>query len=517
MNKKNVIIGVCIGAGVLAAGLIVAGIVIANKPEVLLARAITNDINDFRNSEEYKYYQDVVNGGSISVSSNMQQFVNDDLYMRYDIYPDIARGQGAIVLGAYDDDWETLATAQLNYSPKDIIISSPELLDDDVYGIDLVNLEDNIEGSFLDPDEDGELAFLGQYLLNLSSSLDTNKTLEGDSYKIAEDYRSLFINAIVENSVVTKSSETITVAGEKIPCTVVTIETDMDGLSEALLEIIDYAEDDEKLEDYLRDVLFNGAEDPDDLLDRFYDALDEIKENLEDVEESDGELVWDCYITKSGTRLARVDVELSAESDDGEEHSVTASLVLGKRINNIKEITLDFSMDEDEGLKMVYTVNENSSKAFSAELEYELKYERQGYDYESYEPTTQEELISFDLQLDWDKKSGDYTVKVETARGDENANIEIEFNVLDKGGTRTISFADMDLKIKDSDDESINRDLDKIRDLELVIVTERRAKAPKAPKTYEEITDLDEDDAEDILDDVMDELEDIFEDYNPYI
>lgn len=515
--KKGVIIGICAGAAVIATGLIVAGVIIANQPEALLARAITNDINDFRNSADYKYMQAVSNGGSFSATVNLGEFTEDDLYVQYQMFPNVRRGQGAVVFGTYDDDMETLATMQLNYSSDRVTFSSPEVLDDDVYGVDLKNLEENIEGSFLDPEEEGRYAVIGQYLLNLSSSLDTNKGIESASYGIAEDYRKLVINAIVENSEVEKSSETITVAGEKIPCTVVTVTTDIEGLSDALLEIIDYAEDDDELEEYLRDVLDNGYQDIDEVMDEFYDGLDEMKDTLEDAEDAEGDLIWNCYITKSGTRLARVDFEMDIE-DEGEEHELTASLVLGKRINNIKELSFSFNIDDKQALDMVYTVKEDSKSAFNAVIEIEVKdtkevYNNYEYDYDEYEPESVEKKTSYEIELDWDKKSGDYVITFEDSDDGEEAEIELEFNYLVNGGTRTLSFADMDLKVKGSDSDEMDRMLDEVRNLELVIVFERRAKAPKAPRRFEELTDMDEDDFEDLLDDIEEEMRDIMEDY----
>ena len=381
--KKGVIIGICAGAAVIATGLIVAGVIIANQPEALLARAITNDINDFRNSADYKYMQAVANGGSFSASADLSSFAKDDLYVQYQMFPNISRGQGAVVFGAYDDDMEPLATMQVNYNSNRITFMSPELMDDDVYGVDLKNLEENIDGSFLDPEEDGRYAVIGQYLLNLSSSLNTNKGIESASYGIAEDYRKLVINAIVENSEVEKSSETITVAGEKIPCTVVTVTTDVEGFTDALLEIVEYAEDDEQLEEYLRDVLDNGYQDIDDVMDEFYDGLDNLKDELEEAEGVDGDIIWNCYITKSGTRLARVDFELNVD-DNGEEHEMTASLVLGKRVNDIKELSFNMNMDDEQSLDIVYTVKEDSKSAFNAVLEVEVKDTREVYTYYDY-------------------------------------------------------------------------------------------------------------------------------------
>ncbi len=510
--KKSVIIGIGIAAGVLVTGAIVAGVIIANRPAALLARAITNDINDFRRSEQYKYLDDVANGGSITVSADLSDVADEDMFLELSGYPNIIRGTGASRFTVYEDSdrEDVVASALLAYDPDKITLSSEELIGEDVYGVDLKNLEENIDGTFLDPDEGGKYARLGQALLNLSTGLDTNKGIENDSYSIAEDYRKMIIDALIENSVVTKSSDSITVAGENISCKVVTITTDIEGLADSLKQIIDYASDDEELEEYLTQALFNTYSDPEEAVDEFYDMLDELEDDLNDLDTCDGELVIDCYITKSGTRLAQVDLSITVEDDLAGENTVNASLVLGRRIDKIKEISFSFENSDETDFEIVYTVSEDSRSAFKAEIEVEetsvpLRYYYDDeYSYEDPAPITS----TFTVELDWDKKSGDYKIIYEDES--EDYTLEIEFNYIEDGNTHTLSLADFDLKITGEDTGYIDSGIESVRDMDITVVLERNAKAPKAPKSFIEITELDEDDVEDILDDATDELEDIF-------
>ena len=176
--------------------------------------------------------------------------------------------------------------------------------------------------------------------MNLRDTFKNDKNLERDADKMATDYRQLAVDLFVKYSEVTRSSKTITVGDEKIPCTVISISADEQAIAQITEDLITHAKKDESLEKFLIRVASNGSyySDPDDMIDEFYDYLDEIEEEIENLEETDIEIRFDFYVTKSGRRMARVDFDVVVD-----EEGIESSLLLGKNVAKSKEIRLDAS------------------------------------------------------------------------------------------------------------------------------------------------------------------------------
>ena len=93
-NKKLLIIGGSVGATALVA-LVIISIALANRPSALIVRAFANTIDDAKRIEVYDVAEDVINGGSIAVSANLEKFANDDLTVQSKLYTDAKNVKGA--------------------------------------------------------------------------------------------------------------------------------------------------------------------------------------------------------------------------------------------------------------------------------------------------------------------------------------------------------------------------------------------------------------------------------------
>lgn len=537
MNKKVLIIAGCaVGALALAGGITAA--IILNTPESLLVRAAANTAKDIRNLEWYKLMDDVANGGSVEISANLAPVMEDgdDLYVDAKFYEDASKGNGALVVSALDEDKETIVSFNAAYDKNALTLSCPEA-DDEVYGFDLKNIEDNIEDSPFDPENydpydysnydsnSYKYAIFGQYLMNLGSNIEGDTKIQSMAEKLEEKYRNLFIKELVANSDVTKSSETVTCGSDKISCNVVTVEFDEEQLGDIMLNIIEYAQDDKELEEYIELLAANADNDNLDLADEFYDELDELEDEIEE-DMSDAELDFCAkfYISKSGTKLVKAEIEAEAVTSDeyyGEETSnVNISLELGKKLDGVGEKSLTVETEvtregyNDSGLvEISYEIEQNDSTAYAATLTLSTE-DSTSWD-DGYEPYENQNEFSF--EFNWDKKSGDLTIEYEGEKQewqDSAPYFILEANMLDNGDTRTIILENMEYEsgysydYQDDDDDPF----DNIGDFEFTIVLDRNDKAPAPAKNFTELTELDEDEIDEILEDIDKEIEDIWED-----
>lgn len=534
MNKKVLIIAGCaVGALAIAGGITAA--IILNTPESLLVRAAANTAKDIKNLEWYTLMNDVANGGSVEVSANLAPVMDDgdDLYVDAKFYEDASKGNGALVISALDEDKETIVSFNAAYDKNALTISCPEA-DDEVYGFDLKNIEDNLEDSVFDPEnfdpydysgKTNQYARFGQFLLDLGSNVEADTKLQKMAEKLEEKYRNLFIKELIEESEVTKSSETVTCGSDKISCTVVTVEFDEEQLSNILLNIIEYAQDDDELEEYIELISANAENDSIDFADEFYDELDELEDDIEeDLDEAEVDFCAKFYISKSGTKLVKAEIETETVSWDdyyGERtQTMNISVVLGKKLDGVGEKSLTIESEtsrkdynNSDFIEFIYEIEQNDSKAYASTLT--IANETSTTWDDGYDPYESENEVA--IEFNWDKKSGEFTIDYEGEKDewqDYAPYFTIEFNILDSGDTRTIILEGIDYGDGyDNDYYGSEEDLfEMIGDLELTIVLDRNDKAPAPAKNFTELTELDEDDIDEILEDLDEAIEEIWED-----
>ena len=293
-NKKLLIIGGSVGA----------------------VRSIANTLSDARRIEAVAVTEDVANGGSVAVSANLDKFAKEDITVQGKFYSDAKNLKGALELTASEDKDKVLQ-AKVMYNQDKVAFSAAPIVDG-TYGINLKKLSKNLPGSIFDPDEETEFSLddeAFEYFLNMKDTFKNDKNLSRDVEVMANKYRQVFIEKVIKHSDVKKAGKTITIGGDKIPCTVITASIDEDGLAEILQEMIDYANNDKDLEKLLLRVAANGSymDDPDEYVDRFFDSLDRYEDSIDKIEDSDIDISIDFYITKSGRRLAQVDLDVGLE------------------------------------------------------------------------------------------------------------------------------------------------------------------------------------------------------------
>ena len=504
MDKKiSLIIGASVG-GALLVSLVGVSIVLANRPSSLIARAAANTISDAGRFEAVQVAKDVYNGGSIAVSANLDGIANDDVAVKAKYYSDASDFKGAFEMTLLEDD-EAVLTPRLIYNQDKVTFSCPEIVDG-TYGVNIRNLEKNLEGSIFDPDEETDYSLTDEqyeYLLHLNNTLGKDTDLQHDCEKVLGRYSKLAVEKLLKYSDVNRSSETIKAGGENIRCTVISVSLDENGLSSIIQDLIDRANDDKELEDLVYRLASNGSyrEDPDDIVDSFYERLDDIEDSLDYLEDVD--ITIDFYITSSGRRLARLDCDFEIE-DEGFEFS----LVIGKNIARSKEISFSYvDKYSKEGLKATYSVKEDSTKLFKADVKLEKTRVRRQYwdydwDYDRSDPGYDEkiETDTSTLKIEWDRRDGDFELKYKNEYDD----LTVKGNLLKKGDKYIFALSNM---------KSDGKAVPEIKSLELTVTVDRHDPAPNAPGRFTEITKMRERDFKHFKKDLEDGFEDIIDEY----
>lgn len=501
MDKKKlyIIVGSAVAGTLLIVGIVAA--ILANRPSALLLSAAGNTAKDFSRLEGVSFAKEVANGGSVAVSANLDKYV-DDITIQGKIYTDAKNNKGAYEMTIYDDD-DVMVQPRIYVNKDSIVATCPEIFEG-AYGVNFKKLDKNLPGSIFDPDEDTDYSLpegVYEYLMSLSENTKGNKELQRDIEKTAARYEKFTIQTIMKYAEVTKKSDKITVGGDKISCTVITIELDEDAIVSICQDIIDYINNDKSLEDLLLRYysanpssnisyysLLYGYDydfDPEDMVDEFYDEVDDFEDRLDYIEDMDIEIEASVYITKSGKRIAQVDFESEIQGEEFE-----CSLVLGKNVTKTKEMSFSYETSDGDKFSLEYEVEQNDTKGFEAEITYE------SYDPWSYYRSENKGKMT----ISWDKKSGDCEVKVKGEYDD----FSIKGN-LTKKGDKIIYVLE---NIKNN-----GTSVDGVKSLELTITIDRRDPAPKAPSRYTDIVLMDEDDFEDLYEEIEDGIEDLEDEF----
>lgn len=487
-NKKFLIIGSSVGAAALLA-LIIVSVALANTPKALIVRAAANTISDAKRIEVFDVADDVANGGSIAVSANLDKVAKDDLTVQAKLYTDAKKLKGAFELTALNEKDKVLQ-AKVMYNQDKFAFNAPQIIDG-TYGVNLKKLAKNLPGSIFDPEENTDYSLdedRFDYFMNMKDTVKNDKNMQRDIEAMSAKYRQVFIEKLLKYSKVKKDSKTITVGGDKIPCTVITAVVDEDSLAKIAEDIVEYANNDASLEKLLLRIASNGSyrDDPDEYVDKFFDALDDYVEEIEKLEDSNVDISIDFYITKSGRRLAQLDIEAEYGTQEYE-----ASLILGKNVAKSKQISLEIeNKKRNTGYSIEYTVKEDSSKRYEAEIEITESRARRGSTVES----------TSEIKVDWDRRAGDFELKYQ----EKNNTTTVKGNLKQKGDKYVFMLAKIVSK---------GNVVPYVKNLELTITVDRHDPAPGVPGSFTEITKMDERDYKHFMKDLEGGAKDLWDEY----
>ncbi len=491
-KKKTLIIGGSAGAAALVA-LIVVSIVLANRPSALIARGFVNTISDAKRIELFDVADDVVNGGSIAVSANLDKFAKDDLTIQAKLYSDARDMESAYEMNISEDGEPVLQT-RASFNQDKCVFTCPGLVDG-AYGVNIKNLAKNLPGSIFDPDEETDFSLTEEqfvYFMNLRETTKNNRNLEQDISNMTAKYRQLLIEKLVKYSDVGRSSKTITAGGEKLHCTVITLSVDQEVLALAIEDLIDYADNDKELEKLVDRIASNSSlyQDKEDFIDEFYGQLDELGESLDELKDEEIEITLDFYITSSGRRIAQIDAELEAYGDD-----VEISLILGKNVAKSNEISLTArDKRSQESYSIVYTVAENSSSYYEASIEIKEVYGK-------YSSGSRSDADKSVIKIEWDRRGGDFKFDYKDSNDERYI---VKGNLIQKGDKYIFVLTNLRAGF-----ESVPS----VKSLEFTITVDRHDPVPNLSGRYTDVTRMEKREFKHLVEDISDGFNDLWEEY----
>ncbi|MBO4450109.1 MAG: hypothetical protein J5777_05955 [Clostridiales bacterium] len=417
MKKKSVILGA--GAAAIFLLIIIICAAATSNPKSLVAGALRNTANDISGIEFIDYANRIMNGGSVTVSGSLKPVSGKDADAEIKVYTDISHTRAAVT-GRITEGKDVKASFRSAFNGNDISFESPQVLKK-AYGVSIKNLSANLPKSIFNPERTEEKIEIDKnlykYLTRLSKTVADDKNLSLEGKKLARDYESRLVSALLDNARISKSSDKISAGGQQLNCTVVTLDFDRKALVDAVSEFVTYAKHDKKLEAYLLKVYANydyGIKDADDMVDDFYAQLDSFKRSVKDY---DGDMTVWIYITKAGKRIAKVDIDTDGRNSKGTRVSYEMSLELGNNVRNSEEIAFEFNASTGNSYDIRYSVRQNDRLAYKASLAYTVRAKSGKVRYAS------------GLSFKWDKKAGGFTLTTEN-----NDNImSLEGNLTKKG------------------------------------------------------------------------------------
>lgn len=491
MKKKGFIAG-AIAACILLL-LIILCVNAANNPRSMVEGALANTARDVSGIELINYTTNLLNGGSVTVNGNLAPLSDKDADAELKVYTDFSHMRFASY-GKIKEGRDTVASFRGAFNGKDFSFESPQI-GKKPYGVSVKNIQKNLSRSIFDPENPGEKVELDknlfEYLQKLDKTVAGNKELAKEYNRLLRTYEKLLVTSLMDNARISASKDRITAGGQQINCTVVTLDFDRKSLTEAATQFVTAAKHDKKLEDFLLKSFSNtdyGIKDADDMVDDFYDRLDSFKRS---VKEYDGDMTVWIYITKTGKRIARIEVDTDGRNSRGNRISYEIDLELGKNVRTSEEISFTFKSSEGDNIDISYSVRQNDKSAYKASFSFNIDLTKSGG-----------KKSSCGLSFKWDKKGGGYTLT-----SDSNGDVlNLEGKLQKKGGTYVLSFQNLEASGK------FTRISDKfsspIADYKLTVTFDSVDRAFN-PSRYTEITKMNYSDYNAFKDDTKKAYEDI--------
>lgn len=490
MKKKGIIAGaiaVCVFLLIIVLCAATAG-----NPKNMVGSALTNTIRDASKIELFDYSKRLLNGGSVNVKTNLMPLSGKEADAEVKLYTDFTRMRFAAA-GKIKEGRNTAASFKTSFNGYDISFESPQIAKNP-YGVSLRNASRNLHGSIFDPEHPDDKVELDKnlydYLTRLGKTVSNDKSLSNEFKKLSAKYEKLLVTSLMDNARVSTSSDRITAGGQQISCNIVSLDLDRKSMSDAVSQLVAAAKHDRDLESFLLKSFSNfdyGIKDADDMVDDFYEMLDSYKRSVKNY---DGDMTIWFYITKSGKRIARIDVDTDGKNSRGTRVAYEMSLDLGKNVKTSDEISFSFNSSEGDKIDISYSVRQNDKAAYKATLDmtYELTH-------------SIGKQASYGLSFKWDKKFGGYTLTAEK----NGSIISAEGKLLRKGGTYELTLQNLETSGKFT--SVSDKFKSPVADYKIVVTFDSVDRAFN-PSRYTEITKLSYEDFKGLTDDSKKAYED---------
>ncbi len=361
-----------------------------------------------------------------------------------------------------------------------LAVSSNALLGKTNYGVNLKNYPKNIKGSVFDPDEDTKYALPESLYELLESGRFTFANLEArmkEGKAILKDAFEVLIKSLSKNAEISKTSEKIGIADEELSVSAVSIVLKPKTIRLAVEDLLNWAKKDKDLKSFVTRIADSTAEvlfkeDPQDLVEKFYDLLDEY---LDDADLIEDDLEGVVYTLTGYIRSGRlVQLQLDVKTDDGKG---TVKFSFGPDPKAPKEISLSIKTP-DSRRSLTYTVNTDDSKEYAAALKVK---------------TDSQTVMSG--TVNWDKKEGDFTARFKSAEDE----FSVKANISTSGKVTVIE-----------PDKYTDETRKQTLKLNFVTVTIDKAAKFPAISQFTDVLSMTEDELDEVIEDVEEALNGLY-------
>lgn len=375
--------GLWIGLAALVAMVVIAAIVIGmvtSSPLGLLATGFRNSMEAMENDAYTQLMYRVSNGGSMEFSADF-----DSLMLQGDRIP--LDGTGSVKIYMNEEAQKTAMTlgvqlgsqkldASIFGNQESVVLASDWLLGDKAYGVTLKDFVENFNKSVFRMDGPYSLGI--ELPENFQEQLDKNQKLTEAAEKVGQELAAVLLKSVEENSTVEKENATLTLGGDTVKTTAVSIKMDHNQLAATV----------------------DGQTDAKAMVEEFFQEMDRIAEEMEEtkkqMEEEETGMEITFHITKSGKQLIGAELVFASNVEPG-----MVSIYAGPDLKNAKEFSIQIESGE-ESLQMTYRIKADDKESLVALLDI---------------CENDQDVLKADVR--WDKQTGAWEI-VATTDGDES-------------------------------------------------------------------------------------------------
>ena len=482
---------------VIAIGGTVVGASIANSPENVAASSIASIFTDFLAREEIKPLCDTLTQGSIgfSVDSVKPEAEEGESVVDYlkdsSVSGKLYFSKEALMLSDFEAKFKDIKFAGDVYVSENLIYVNEENVLEGAYGVEIKSFAEDLADSIFAPDSNSKYALdedtydqIIEMLDALSESSENNEAMQKDAEKLFEKLFKDLWDIVADNAEIESESEEIRLGGEKTKVRLITIVINDKAMENIINDVYDYLCESDDIVDFLEKYedsfapmanlinrgMINGEKDIS-LAEKYEEALEDAEDYIDDLCDSISSDFEDITIEiatpKMKSTLLKLEVKVGKVS----------VIVVDCGQKGIKE-TDTIKIEVLDEFDITYSVKQNDKKAFEAELTI-------GED---------EDIV---VSLSIDKKKGDYNATVEvsdnyydsyTQTTVKNKNKFIVKGDYDESGDTTTMTVDKIIFKEDDDEFTI--------DVSATLTIDTNDKIPSAPKDYDTISDITEEDIE---------------------
>lgn len=268
-NNKTKIVAIiaCAVAVCILLGVIISSAVMST-PKNTIESAVEKSFKAATKSDDAKFIEDVLNGGSIDISANLGKIMEGmgmedgaDVDVSAKLYFDLSAIATALQLAATMDG-DALIDALVYISEEQLAVSSEALLGEEAYGIIFKDIEKNFDSSEFG--EDGEYSLgityedIAAYLEAFENRNDVPKELEKFADKtadIVDDMYNTIIKSVLKHAETDKTNGTVSCAGKDVKTKDITIVINGEAVALIAEDLYDYLANDKALNKYLTEEL----------------------------------------------------------------------------------------------------------------------------------------------------------------------------------------------------------------------------------------------------------------------